>query len=485
MKKLICFYLKTYLYYYLMNNNIKVSIDNGILSLQICNTDFILDQEQIVHIMNNTTKKWIMNDNSKYPYFNNSETNKKTTLLHFLYDNKNKYKFKNNNIYDLKVDNVIIMDIKNEYHDVICNNYNIIDCNIGHYRQDKYFNPYWKCENLNFIILCSENILFELTEEQFKKILEYEEFIDFKLTWTYLFHKNSRNIYTRYKTDKININHIIEDFNINNIKYIENNNIIDFTNDKARHVFLTTHNLEDCIKIEKKNKERMNYMDNLVKEKYNLLKIYKGHIRNIGRDAFMEKNRMWKTYDEEENKNIYLMYCEPNDFIILCKKSINKIKEFEKNNTGKITWHRHVNGYVQGSNNLYIHQVITGCHGNGQGTMDKSVDHIDRDPLNNCFDNLKIATRKEQQENTKSADGERKARSKSAKPLPDGITNDMMKKYIVYYKECYNKEKNLYREFFKIEKHPKLEKPWIGSKSNKISIIDKLTEANNQFDLLS
>ena len=63
--------------------------------------------------------------------------------------------------------------------------------------------------------------------------------------------------------------------------------------------------------------------------------------------------------------------------------------------------------------------------------------------------------------------------------------NDMMKKYIVYYKECYNKEKNLYREFFKIEKHPKLEKPWIGSKSNKISIMDKLTEANNQIDLLS
>ena len=61
----------------------------------------------------------------------------------------------------------------------------------------------------------------------------------------------------------------------------------------------------------------------------------------------------------------------------------------------------------------------------------------------------------------------------------------MMKKYIVYYNECYNKEKGLYREFFKIEKHPKLEKPWIGSKSNKISILDKLKEANNQIDLLN
>ena len=54
----------------------------------------------------------------------------------------------------------------------------------------------------------------------------------------------------------------------------------------------------------------------------------------------------------------------------------------------------------------------------------------------------------------------------------------MLKKYVVYYKECYNKEKDLWREFFKVEKHPKLDKPWIGSKSEKISIKDKLNEAN-------
>lgn len=468
-----------------MNNNIKVSIDNGKLSLQICNIDFILDQEQCVYIMNNTIKKWIIDDNSKYPYFHNNETNKKTNLLHFLYDNKHKYEFKNNNIYDLRNDNVIILDIKNEYHELICNNYNIIDYNIGHYRHDKFFNPYWKCSNKNIIMLCSENIIFELTEEQFNKILEYEKTIDFKLTWTYIFHKNLRNIYTRYKTNKINIKTIIDDFDIDNIKYIENNNIVNLTNDKAKTTFFTTHNIEECKKIEKKNKIKMDKMDEFVKDNYNLLKTYKGHIRNIGRDAFMEKNRMWKVYDEEENKNIYLMYSEPNDFIILCKKSIMIIKEFEKNNTGKITWHRHTNGYVQGSNNLFIHQVITGCHGNGRGTMDISVDHIDRNPLNNCFDNLRVATREEQEENTKTADGERRARSRSAKPLPDGITNDMMKKYVIYYKECYNKEKQLFREFFKIEKHPKLEKIWIGSKSNKISILDKLKEANNMVDSLN
>jgi hypothetical protein len=465
-----------------MNNNIKVSIDNGKLSLQICDIDFILDQEQCIYIMNNTMKKWIMDDNSKYPYFHNNETHKKTNLLHFLYDNKHKYEFKNNNIYDLRKENINKLDIKNEYHQIICNNFSIIDYNIGHYRQDKYFNPYWKYNN-NIIMLCSENIIFELTEEQFNKILEYEKTIDFKLTWTYLFHKNLRNIYTRYKTNKININNIIDDFNSDNIKYIEDNNIINLTNDKAKTTFLTTHNIEDCKKIEKKNKIKMDEMDNYVKNTYNLLKTYKGHIRNIGKDAYVEKNRLWKVFDEE-NKNIYLMYCEPGNFVMLSKKSIYKIKEFEQNNTGKITWYIHPNGYIQGSNNMYIHQVITGCYGNGPGTMNISVDHIDRNKLNNCFDNLRVATREEQETNTKSADGERRERKHNAKPLPDGITNDMMKKYIVYYKECYNKEKQSYREFFKIEKHPKLDKPWIGSKSNAISIIDKLKIANDMIDSL-
>ena len=51
-------------------------------------------------------------------------------------------------------------------------------------------------------------------------------------------------------------------------------------------------------------------------------------------------------------------------------------------------------------------------------------------------------------------------------------------KYVVYYKECYNKEKKLYREFFKIEKHPLIHnnKLYISSKSNKFNILEKLEQ---------
>ena len=72
----------------------------------------------------------------------------------------------------------------------------------------------------------------------------------------------------------------------------------------------------------------------------------------------------------------------------------------------------------------------------------------------------------------------KRARKCTAKSLPTGITQDMMKKYVVYYHEYLNPEKTRSREFFKIEKHPKLEKIWIGSKSNKISLKDKLDQVN-------
>ena len=52
----------------------------------------------------------------------------------------------------------------------------------------------------------------------------------------------------------------------------------------------------------------------------------------------------------------------------------------------------------------------------------------------------------------------------------------MLPKYVVYYRECYNKEKNLWREFFKIEKHPGLTKPIASSKSKKFTIQEKLEE---------
>jgi hypothetical protein len=79
----------------------------------------------------------------------------------------------------------------------------------------------------------------------------------------------------------------------------------------------------------------------------------------------------------------------------------------------------------------------------------------------------------------------KKLRKNNAVKLPPNLTQDMMKTYVVYYKEIYNKTTGATREYFKVEKHPKLSKPWISSKSNKISIFEKLKQANNKIDELS
>tara|TARA_Y100000741_G_C18251305_1_gene557401 strand:+ start:775 stop:1341 length:567 start_codon:yes stop_codon:yes gene_type:complete len=132
-------------------------------------------------------------------------------------------------------------------------------------------------------------------------------------------------------------------------------------------------------------------------------------------------------------------------------------------------------GYIRGHNEgkcLYLHDLIMRRIEDKPGE-NYSVDHINQDKLDNRRENLRWATQSEQNSNR-----HKLSRKHNARPLPEGITHDMLEKYVVYYKECYNKEKDLWREFFKVEKHPNLEKTWISSKSNKVSILDKLLAAN-------
>ena len=61
-----------------------------------------------------------------------------------------------------------------------------------------------------------------------------------------------------------------------------------------------------------------------------------------------------------------------------------------------------------------------------------------------------------------------------------GLEQKDIPKFIVYYHEWLDKDKTCSREFFKIEKHPKIEKPWTTSKSNKLTIQEKLKEAKDK-----
>jgi hypothetical protein len=180
------------------------------------------------------------------------------------------------------------------------------------------------------------------------------------------------------------------------------------------------------------------------------------------------------------------MYCEKDTICKLCSQSYQKLLDYEKVIDKKLSWYNN-NGYIMAhvitGKLLYIHQIIMNCYGNGKGTKNISVDHIDQDPLNNSLENLRIATRKEQENNQNGIKaGTKRERKHNAIQLPEGITQDMMRKYVVYYHEWLDKEHTKEREFFKVEKHPKLDKIWFTSKSSKVSIQEKLEQANKIVD---
>ena len=76
---------------------------------------------------------------------------------------------------------------------------------------------------------------------------------------------------------------------------------------------------------------------------------------------------------------------------------------------------------------------------------------------------------------------DKRERKHTAQSLPPGITHNMMKKFVVYYREFVNLKngKRIPREYFKVESHPKLTRPWVTTKSVKVPLLEKLKDAND------
>jgi hypothetical protein len=198
-----------------------------------------------------------------------------------------------------------------------------------------------------------------------------------------------------------------------------------------------------------------------------------------GKFAGTYKNICYLIENTETKERYYKMTCNPDNSkcTILSIEDMELIKNYKPY---RPIWTVQIgNGYAYAKipdtkKNITLHSfVIKNTNHDDERINDKkySIDHINRIRLDNRRVNLRWATQSVQNSNQN-----KRNRKKMAQSLPEGITQDMMPKYVYYCKECYNKEKDLWREFFRIEKHPKQEKIISSSKSSKLTILEKLEQ---------
>ena len=190
----------------------------------------------------------------------------------------------------------------------------------------------------------------------------------------------------------------------------------------------------------------------------------------------------WKVKDDNDNI-YYLMHIKDDIYTKISKKDINKVLNVYNVRPG---WYLNNNGYIgttirinDKTYNIYLHQLIMDVHDEDLTSYERTVDHINQDKLDNRSENLRLVNMSVQNANRDKA-----SRRCDACELPNGLTQKDLPKYVSYHKEILEKETGKYREFFIIDNHPKINKPWETTKSMKVEILEKLKLAKLKLQLL-